>query len=199
MSRTEKIDESRRAFTRLAMTFGLSAAVCPLTALMLPESALAQPVVPLKVHNPHTDESYDIQLFYGDKWNRTGIIACDWVMRDWRENQTVLCDRKLYAALYVIQRQFGNGRVTVNSGYRSPKTNQMLRTRSIKNRGGVTWETPAINSQHCLGRAVDFKVEGVSPQKVAHYVQSLQLGGVGNYDTFTHMDTGRVRHWGPRS
>lgn len=200
MTNLESHDMSRRALTRIAMTLGISAAVCPIASLMLPESAFAAVgQTPLRLHNPHTNEKYDIQLFQGAQWNRVGILSCDWMMRDWRENQTVQCDRKLYAALYVIQRKFGvTGPISVNSGFRSEKTNAMLRGRSISRNKGVSWETPAVNSQHCKARAVDFKVPGVEPREVAAYVESLKLGGTGNYPTFTHMDTGSVRRWGPK-
>lgn len=202
MNRLETHEMSRGVFTRIAMTLGLTAAVCPLASLGLPESAMAAPTqsqTPLRLHNPHTNEKYDIQLFQGSQWNKLGILSCDWMMRDWRENQTVQCDRKLYAALYVIQRKFGvTSPITVNSGFRSEKTNAMLRGRSLARNGGASWETPAVNSQHCKARAVDFKVPNVEPREVAAFVESLQLGGTGNYPTFTHMDTGTVRRWGPK-
>ncbi len=197
MANNEKIDLSRRTFTRLAMTFGLTAAICPLSALMLPESALAAPVRPLRLFNPHTKEQYDIELFANGEWNQMGILACDWMMRDWRENQTVQCDRKLYAALYVIQHHFGvREPISINSGYRSPKTNSMLRSRSIKKRGRATEETPAVNSKHIEAKAMDYAFANVKPRAVFDYVKSLKMGGVGNYSTFTHMDTGNIRTWG---
>lgn len=195
-----KHELSRRALGRIAMTLGLGAAVCPLSALMLPESAFAAVgQTPLRLHNPHTNERYDIPLFQGAEWSKKGIVYCDWMMRDWRENETVQCDRKLYAALYVIQRKFGvSDPISVNSGFRSNKTNSMLRSRSIARNGGASWETPAVNSQHCKARAVDFRVPGVPPREVARFVEALKLGGTGNYPTFTHMDTGSVRRWGPK-
>jgi uncharacterized protein YcbK (DUF882 family) len=202
MTKLETHELNRGAFTRIAMTLGLTAAVCPLVSLGLPESAMAAvpQQTPLRLFNPHTKEKYDIQLFQGSQWNRMGILSCDWMMRDWRENQTVQCDRKLYAALYVIQRKYGVvSPISVNSGFRSEKTNAMLRGKSIDKNGGASWETPAVNSQHCKARAVDFRVPGVEPRTVAAFVESLQLGGTGNYPTFTHMDTGSVRRWGPKT
>lgn len=199
MTGTKDPESTRRSFLKLGMTLGLTVAASPLEALLLPESALAAPVVPLRLYNPHTDERYDVQLFEGGKWNRMGLVACDWMMRDWRQKQTVKCDRKLYAALYVVQRKFNVSEpIRINSGFRSVATNTMLRNRSIERRGRSTWETPAVHSQHCLAKAVDFAVPGVSPREVAAYVESLRIGGTGNYATFTHMDTGRVRRWGPK-
>jgi uncharacterized protein YcbK (DUF882 family) len=55
----------------------------------------------------------------------------------------------------------------------------------------------APNSQHLLGRAVDFTLPGLDPIVVSKYVQTLGMGGVGNYPTFTHMDTrGERVYWG---
>ncbi|MBY3433251.1 DUF882 domain-containing protein [Rhizobium laguerreae] len=200
MTKLENHDLNRGTFTRIAMTLGLTAAVCPLVALGLPDQAMAAAAAtPLRLFNPHTKEKYDIQLFQGSQWNAMGVLSCDWMMRDWRENQTVRCDRKLYAALYVIQRKYGiSNPISVNSGFRSVKTNMMLRGNSIEQNGGVSWETPAVNSQHCKARAVDFMVPGVQPREVAAFVESLGLGGTGNYPTFTHMDTASVRRWGPK-
>lgn len=195
--RVKDFDANRRAFLRMAATLGVSTAMNPLAALMLPESAEAAPMVPLRLHNPHTNETYAVELFIGSKWNKSALLVCDWMMRDWREKITVNCDRKLYAALYVIQRKFNvTDPISINSGYRSKKTNQMLREASIRRHGKVTAEAPAVNSQHLYARAVDFTVPGVSVKEVSRFVKKLSIGGLGVYDTFTHMDTGRVRQWG---
>jgi uncharacterized protein YcbK (DUF882 family) len=201
MSKADLAHETtRRSFLRIALGLAVPAAVCPMTFLGLAESVRAEGAVPLRLYNANTRERYDVQLFEGDAWNRPGVLVCDWMMRDWRQKQTVECDRRLYAALYVIQRKFGiSDPVIINSGFRSNATNGMLRANSIARRGGVSWETPAVNSQHTHAKAVDFVIPGVSPQTVAAYVETLRLGGVGNYDNFTHMDTARVRRWGPRS
>jgi len=195
--RPDAIDKSRRSFIKLAATLGASAVLSPLDALFLPESALAAPLVPLRLHNPHTQESYEVELFVGSRWNESALLVCDWMMRDWRQKQVVNCDRKLYAALYVIQRKFNvSGPININSGYRSPKTNEMLRQNSIRRNGGVTETAPAVNSQHLYARAVDFTVPGVPVKEVSRYVKDLKIGGLGVYPTFTHMDTGRIRQWG---
>ena len=191
-------DLSRRGFIKLASTLGLSAAAGSLGALMLPESAMADDFVPLRIYNPHTNERYDVQLFVGNQWNENALLVCHHMMRDWRQGVSVQCDRKLFAALYVVQRRFGvRDPITLNSGYRTPQTNQMLRANSIARTGRVTEGTPAVSSQHLLGRAVDFAIPSVSPTEVSKFVQTLRLGGVGNYDTFTHMDTrGEAVSWG---
>lgn len=49
-------------------------------------------------------------------------------------------------------------------------------------------------SQHILGKAADIQVSGLDPGEVADHVEDLMkgelitTGGVGRYDTFTHVD-----------
>lgn len=194
----EEIDQNKRTFIKMAATLGATAAFCPLTSLMLPDSAMAAPMVPLRLSNPHTGEIYSVELFSGSQWNKSGLLVCDWMMRDWRQKQVVNCDRKLYAALYVIQRKFNvSAPIAINSGFRSNATNQMLRGKSISRNGGrATSESPAVNSQHLYAKAVDFTIPGIPVSVVSRYVKSLNIGGLGVYSTFTHMDTGSVRQWG---
>ncbi len=84
-----------------------------------------------------------------------------------------------------IRQFFGNLPITVNSWYRTEIYNKQV--------GG------AKNSQHVLGRAVDFTVQGVKPAEVqkrlAAVVKELGIGGLGCYPTFTHIDLGRRRTW----
>lgn len=180
----EVIDQNKRSFIRMASTLGMAATLCPLSSLMLSEEAMAAPMVPLRLHNPHTKESYEVELFSGSKFNKSGLLVCDWMMRDWRQKKVVVCDRKLYAGLYVVQRKFGvTTPIYINSGFRTKQTNSIL-------------EGAAENSKHLLAQAVDFAIPGVPVPEVSKYVKSLKIGGMGVYPTFTHMDTGSVRYWG---
>jgi len=199
-----KYELNKRSFIKLATTLGVAAGACPLSSLMLPESVLAAPIVPLRLRNPHTDEHYEIELFSGADFNRNALVVCNWIMRDWRQskgNQIKEVDPGIFAALYVVQRAFkADTFININSGYRSPETNALLRARSIKRNGRATAEAPAVNSQHIQARAVDFSIPGVKPIDAAKLVLFLQsrtrIGGVGSYDTFTHMDTASQRKWG---
>src|SRR5690606_15075958 len=122
----------------------------------------------------------------------------EWMMRDWRQREVVNCERKLSAALYVAQRKFNvTSPSSINSGFRSQKTNEMLRATSLKRSNGkATTETPAVNSLHLTARAVDFTIPGSPVGEVSRFVKSLNIGGLGVYPSFTHMDTGNVRQWG---
>lgn len=162
-----------------------------ITTLATPALAAAQHSEPLRLTNPHTGEAYDVELFIDGAWNANALIVCDYMLRDWRQKESVQCDRKLYAALYVIQTYFGpKQRVQINSGFRTQKTNELLREQGY---------SPAVNSQHLYAKAVDFTIAGARLRDVAKAVRALGLGGTGLYldDGFVHMDTrGRAAQWG---
>ena len=71
----------------------------------------------------------------------------------------------------------------ITSGYRHPRTNA--------SEGG------ARNSQHMMARAIDMRIEGVSPEALSRFGLYLAGGGVGFYPTkhFTHLDSGNLRFW----
>jgi hypothetical protein len=54
-------------------------------------------------------------------------------------------------------------------------------------------------SQHTLGKAMDFYIQGASLEEIREAGLRLQRGGVGYYPTsgspFVHLDVGSVRHW----
>ena len=43
-------------------------------------------------------------------------------------------------------------------------------------------------SQHLRGLAADVVVKGVQPRDVYEFLDSLEVPGLGKYDTFTHVD-----------
>lgn len=149
--------------------------------LCRPALAAAEASVPLRLYNQNTRENFDVELFSGSQWNPNGLIVCDWLMRDWRQNQMVNCDRRLYAALYVLQRYFSQtGRISIHSGFRTEATNTLLREKGYG---------AAPNSQHLNAKAVDFSIPGVDLKQVARAAWNLKLGGIGLYETFVHIDT----------
>jgi hypothetical protein len=84
------------------------------------------------------------------------------------------------------------GPIHVVCGYRSPATNEMLRSRSRSS--GV-----AKTSLHMQGKAIDFTIPSAEVADVRAAALRIQGGGVGYYPTsgvpFVHMDVGNVRHW----
>lgn len=69
--------------------------------------------------------------------------------------------------------------IVIMSGYRCPKHNAEV--------GG------AKHSQHMLGNAADIRVHNVSPADVHNHFSKWHEGGLGRYDTFTHVDVRGTR------
>lgn len=91
-------------------------------------------------------------------------------------DDTVKVDERLLALLENI-RNFTGEPVIINSGYRSKEYNATIKNASP-------------NSQHCLGKAADIVIKGVSPARVAEIAECYlgNSGGIGVYKTFTHVD-----------
>jgi len=87
-----------------------------------------------------------------------------------------------------ISRHFDK-QVTITSGCRCDEHNRKI--------GGVP------DSHHVQGTAADIVVKGVDPYEVAKYAMEMRfklMGGVGIYDTFTHIDVrGTKAQWDGRT
>lgn len=95
--------------------------------------------------------------------------------------QMILCEQNLINKLEALRKAAGDRSITVNCAYRCSKHNAQV--------GGVP------NSQHLLGKAADIEVEGLSPEKVAGLADKVGFGGIGQYDSFCHVDVGPKRKW----
>ena len=98
-------------------------------------------------------------------------------------------DPALFDQLWQIQRLLeDDATVEIISGFRTKKTNNMLRGRS----SGV-----AKNSYHQKGQAIDFRLPAVPTKQVRNVAIHLQNGGVGYYrkSNFIHIDSGPIRAW----
>ncbi len=110
-------------------------------------------------------------------------------LADFRTGDVAVIDPKLLDLIYEIRESLGsNGTYEVISAYRSPTTNEMLRSMS----NGVS-----KNSQHVLGTAIDVRLDDVSTKKLRDAAIAMKKGGVGYYriSNFVHIDTGRLRRW----
>lgn len=145
----------------------------------------------LKLYNTHTKERVSITFKKNGRYLPEGLREANRFLRDWRRNEIIKMDPELLDLVWEVYQKVGAREpINVVSSYRSPATNNMLRKRS----SGV-----AKNSQHTLGKAMDFYIPGVKLSKLRETGLRKEVGGVGYYPTsgspFVHMDTGNVRHW----
>lgn len=145
----------------------------------------------LKLYHIHLREKSEITYKRNGRFLPEGLKKANWALRDWRENKPTNMDPALLDILWEAQRQSGtNGYIQVLGGFRSPKTNNMLRSRSSGVAGG---------SLHMSGKAIDFYMEDVPLRKVREIGLRMQVGGVGYYprsgSPFVHFDSGKGRYW----
>ena len=147
----------------------------------------------LKLFFTHTGERATITYKRDGKFDPKGLAQINRFLRDWRRNEPARMDPRLLDLVWeVYQRSGAKDYINIVSAYRSPATNKMLRGRS-RNTG------VAKNSQHTLGKAMDFYIPGVKLAKLRALAMQMQVGGVGYYPTsgspFVHLDVGGVRAW----
>ena len=147
----------------------------------------------LKIYYVHTGEKAVITYKRNGKFDPDGLEKLNRILRDWRKNQPTKMNPRLFDLIWEVYRESGSHEfIYVICGFRSPGTNEMLRTRSAHT--GV-----AKKSQHMLGNAMDFYIPDVRLTKLRELGMKLQEGGVGYYPTsgspFVHMDVGGVRAW----
>jgi uncharacterized protein YcbK (DUF882 family) len=145
----------------------------------------------ISLHHTHTNEDITVTFRRNGRYDDEGLKKLNWFLRDWRNDQTTRMDPQLFDVLWEVQRENGLDKpIHVVSAYRSAQTNSMLRRRGR----GV-----ARQSQHMVGRAMDFFIPGVPLESLRVIGLRMQRGGVGYYPTsgspFVHLDTGSVRHW----
>lgn len=143
----------------------------------------------LTFHHTHTGERLKVTYWEGGSYISDSLKDINHLMRDFRSNDIHRIDPSLLDQLFAVRMKLETDRpFHIISGYRSPRTNSMLRGRGR----GV-----AKHSLHMSGKAIDIRVPGRSLDKVRMAALSMQAGGVGYYagPQFVHMDTGRVRRW----
>ena len=145
----------------------------------------------LSLHHLHTDERITLAYRIGDNYQRSALQRLNHFLRDFRTGDVTAIDPALFDLLHDIRGYLGHedGVFEVIGGYRSPRTNAMLRRTS----SGV-----ARNSLHMVGQAMDLRFDRMPTRMIRDAALSLSRGGVGYYpkSDFVHVDTGRVRHWG---
>jgi uncharacterized protein YcbK (DUF882 family) len=153
----------------------------------------------LSIYNANTGERWSGEYWRADRWNGVfwegatyhaeGLAGLNHVLRDHRDDEVFDIKPALYDALFeLIHRTGHRGDVILHSGYRSKKTNDILK----KYLTGVSRD-----SLHTQGVALDFKLDNQDLMQTFKAALDLKAGGVGYYPEkdFLHIDIGKVRYW----
>ena len=183
---SEKAFDRRRLFQ-----LGLgAAAVAALPNFALAQAAPSREIRRIALVNLHTGEAFSDVYWERGQYVPDAVSAADKVLRDFRTGEVSPIDRRLFDLLDDLAAKVESRKpFQIISGYRSPKTNQMLQ----KTGGGGV----ATRSLHMDGKAMDLRLDGVGLNNVHKAALSLKKGGVGLYpvSNFVHVDVGRVRQW----
>ena len=136
----------------------------------------ARPRTPGVVHVKRLATTEEAVIRVGDRRGRLPPTALKTAEHLWRypAGQTHPVDGRLLSLLGIVSDHFGSRRIDIISGFRPYSPTQY---------------TP--HSNHNIGHAVDFRVEGVPNEVVRDFCRTLHNTGVGYYpnSVFVHMDS----------
>jgi uncharacterized protein YcbK (DUF882 family) len=143
----------------------------------------------IRMYSGRTGERLDMVYWIEGKYIKDAVREINHFMRDWRTDDVKEIDLRTIDIMAAAHNLLDVSEpYMLLSGYRSPKTNAMLRNRSR----GV-----AKNSLHMRGQAADLRLSSRSVSQMAKAAMACRAGGVGKYhrSNFVHMDCGVVRDW----
>jgi uncharacterized protein YcbK (DUF882 family) len=181
------VELSRRYFIRLLAFSGLAVfAPRPVFAAIRDCASLERS---LSLYNPNTKEALDTIYWSNGNYLGKALADINYLMRDRLTGEIKPIDTRLLDLLYKIGMDLKTRKpFHIISGYRSPKTNALLRKR---------YRGAAKNSFHMQGEAVDVRLPGCRLSSLRRAAFKLKVGGVGYYprSRFVHIDVGPVRYW----
>jgi uncharacterized protein YcbK (DUF882 family) len=143
----------------------------------------------LALKHAHTGDQLKLTYFEHGLYIEDALQEISYLLRDYHTGGIYPIDPALLDQLYDLKLALGIDKAfDVTSGYRCLRTNTGLR----KRRRGV-----AKHSLHMQGRAIDFRVDGISTGQVRNAALAMRRGGVGYSprSDFVHLDTGNFRTW----
>ena len=135
----------------------------------------ARPRTPGVIHLKRLATAEEANIRVGDRRGRVSPAALKTAEHMWRfpTGATHPIEPRLLALLGIVSNHFGSRRIEIISGFRPYSPTQY---------------TP--HSNHNVGHAVDFRVEGVPNEVVRDFCRTLKNTGCGYYpnSVFVHMD-----------
>ena len=123
----------------------------------------------IRMYSGRTGERIDMVYWIDGKYIKDALREVNHFMRDWRTSDTINMDTRtidIMAAAHNLMD--ANDPYMLLSGYRSPKTNAMLRSKSR----GV-----ARNSLHLKGQAADLRLNSRTVSQMARAALACRAGG----------------------
>ncbi|MBK6467181.1 MAG: DUF882 domain-containing protein [Rhodobacter sp.] len=180
-------------FTRRGLLGAFAATAVTAAPLFMNAPAFARgagDIRRIRMYSGRTGESIDTIYWIEGDYIPEVLKEINSFMRDWRSGDTVKMDPRNLDIMAASHRLMDVSEpYMLLSGFRSAKTNAMLRSKS----SGV-----AKNSLHMKGQAADLRLSSRSVGQMAKAASACSAGGVGRYSrsNFVHMDCGPVRSWG---
>ena len=143
----------------------------------------------LKMVSTRTGEKIDTIYWIEGQYIKDAVREISIFMRDWRLNDVKQIDPRAIDILAATHNLLDTSEpYKLLSGYRTAKTNAMLRSRS---------RSVARNSLHIKGQAADIRLTSRSVSQLSKAAVACKAGGVGRYyrSNFVHVDSGDVRTW----
>lgn len=188
---SESTEQSPCQARRRVLTYMAGAAALPMLSLPeLAEAAMKKNARLLAFNHLHTGEKLAVVYRIGGDYVPKSMQQLRHLTRDFRTGDMHSMDPNLYDLLWQVSQDVKTTQpFEIISAFRSPKTNQALRSRS--RHSGV-----ATRSLHMDGAAMDICLADVRLADLRDAALDLKAGGVGYYpEGFIHVDTGRVRRW----
>ena len=143
----------------------------------------------LRMYSGRSGERIDTIYWIDGEYIDEAVAEISYFMRDLREDKVKTIDRRTLDIVAAVHNLLDVSEpYLLLSGYRTARTNAMLRRRSR----GV-----AKRSLHITAQANDVRLATRSVSQIAKAALSCNAGGVGRYyrSNFVHMDCGTVRTW----
>lgn len=180
-----------------ALTLSAGGILLPAAGLFLPETARAQEGTAdafwkrdriLHVKRLGLGERISVRYFRNGQYDNEAYGRICWLFRDFKDqNRWKPIDVDLIDSMWAVQEwtrqeQSQEPLWELTSAYRTSRRN-------------ATIEGAAFNSYHTRGMGIDGRIKGSSLQAVAEKAAHFKVGGIGQYRTFVHLDSGPVRTW----
>lgn len=188
MTKTGTVDITRRGLLGAFLATAVTAAPTASNAFGFLRGA--GDIRRIHMYSGRTGETIDTIYWIEGEYIPEALDEITYFMRDWRSDETRSIDPRMIDIAAAAHRLMDTAEpYMLLSGYRSPQTNALLRSRSR----GV-----ARNSLHMQAQAADLRMKSRSVGQMFKAASACNAGGVGRYSrsNFVHMDCGPIRTWG---